>query len=167
MNVLLALEGVLRSATGIPIPAGIAMYRALCQAHRVVLCLDAPLAQAERWLLLEGLSAHDHAIDDSVSWPGMDLRERQIDVQRALGAVDLLVDPHPDRCAKGLQKGVTSLLFLHPQYLRPEFQPGRRRGVRTWSSIEQEIEQQARIQADARLSLADDEEVSTIVDTTA
>lgn len=162
MNVLMSLEGILRSATGIPLGSGIALYRSLAAQHRLVLCLDGPLAGSERWLMMERIDAHDHVIDSSVARAGMDLRDRQVDVERSMGAVDLLIDPDPQRCARGLQKGVTSLLYLHPKYMRPEFQPGQRRGVRTWASIEDEIERQERIRTDARL-LADDES-STIVD---
>lgn len=151
MNVLLALEGVLRSATGIPIHHGMSLYWSLCSQHRVVLCLDGPTPAAERWLMLEGLTAHDHMIDASVARVGMDLRDRQSDVERSMGTVDLLVDPSPERCAKGLQKGITSLLFLHPQYLRPEFRPDSHKPIRAWSQIEAEIEQQALISRDPRL----------------
>lgn len=151
MNVLMALEGVLRSTSGIPIREGISLYRLLCPAHRVVLCLDGPSAEVERWLHLQGLNLHDHIADDRIGLVGMDLRSRQIAVERAMGPVDLLIDPSPDRCSTGLEMGITTLLFLQPRYIRPEFQPKRDRGLRPWAQVSEALEQQRLLEQDPRL----------------
>ena len=147
----MALEGVLRSTSGIPIREGIALYRVLCSAHRVVLCLDGPSGEVERWLHLQGLTLHDHLLDDRVGLVGIDLRNRQIAVERSMGPVDLLIDPSPDRCSTGLQMGITTLLFLQPQYIRPEFQPNREHGVRPWAQVSEALEQQRLLEQDPRL----------------
>lgn len=152
MTVLVALDGVLRTPTGAPIPEGISLYAMLCQGFRVTLCLDGPLSQHERWLLNNGFTMHDDVMDDSLAMAGMDLRDRQVDVARNLGSVEMHVDPSPERVARSFQKGIVSLLFLKPAYLRPEFRPDLAKPLRPWAAIAEEIDAQAELERDKRLA---------------
>ena len=153
MSVLIACEGVLRTPTGAPIPEGIALYAMLCQGYRVVLCLDGPVSEAEHWLISNGFTLHDAVMDHTLAYTGMDLRERHVDVERTKGRVEMLVDPSPERVAMGLRKGITSILFAHPQYARPEFRPDLTRKIRPWESIAAELDAQNEILRDQRLGI--------------
>lgn len=153
MTILIACEGVLRTPVGAPIQEGITLYRAMCAVSRVVLCLDTPLPNVDRWLRDRGLTQHDHAMDSSVGYAGVDLRMRQIDIERVNGNIDLLIEPNPDRAATALQKGVTTLLFLPPKYMRPEFRPDLGRRVKPWAVIAAELEAQKEIERDSRLGI--------------
>lgn len=154
MNILLALEGVLRSTVGAPIHDGLRLYRTLCSEHKVTLALDGPMREAHQWLVVNGCDIHDDALDDFVAIEGTDLRERQIGILRArAGSLDMLIDPSPERVARGMHLGLTSLLFAHPRYARPEFQPNSFTGPRPWSEIAEELDRQAGIASDTRLRI--------------
>lgn len=151
MTVLIACEGVLRNTTGAPIPEGISLYAMLCQGYRVSLCLDSPLREVEHWLRVNGLDRHDHVIDSSVEYAGVDLRDRQIEIERISSRVEMVLDPSPERVASAMRKGIPALLFTHPRYARPEFRPDLTRKIRPWEVIAAEIDAQKEIERDQRL----------------
>lgn len=153
MTVLIACEGVLRNTTGAPIPEGISLYAMLCQGYRVSLCLDGPLREAEHWLRVNGLDRHDHVLDSSVEYAGVDLRDRQMEIERISSRIDMVLDPSPERVASAMRKGIPALLFMHPRYTRPEFRPDLTRKIRPWATIAAEIDAQKEIERDQRLVL--------------
>ena len=129
-----------------------ALYHALCASTRVVVCLDGPRHEAEQWLRNHGLTAHADVIDTSMAFAGTDLRERQLAVERARGGVDMLVEADPERAASALQKGITTMLFLPPNYIRPEFRPDLTRKIKPWATIAAELDAQKEIVRDNRLA---------------
>ena len=54
----------------------------------------------------------------------------------------MVVTADLDLATKLLQEGLDTLVFLHPTYLRPEFRPDGRQGVRSWAAIEAEMDKQ-------------------------
>jgi hypothetical protein len=153
MTVLVALDGVLRNETGGPIYEGILLYRSLCQTYKMILCCDTPIFEAEHWLKIHGLNLHDETLDDSVAIVNTDLRIRQLKLSRKQANIELLVDPDPERVALSMREGVTSLLFCHPKYQRPEFRPESKDSRRSWADIQDEVLRQKGIETDPRLVL--------------
>lgn len=146
MTVLMAVDGVLRQAGGGPLHDGFLLYQALSGDHLLILAVDGPTREADNWLRVHGLQLHSQVIGDEVSYGDDDLRARQIAVVRSKGRLDLLVEPDPDRVAAAVRQGVTSLLFAHPRYSRPEFSPDApKRKRRSWQSIKDELNRQQNI----------------------
>ena len=66
----------------------------------------------------------------------------QVKYVRSQGKVELVVTSDTELAKKLLEIGLDTLLFLHPTYLRPEFRPDGRQGIRSWAAIEEEIDKQ-------------------------
>lgn len=154
MNIVMSLDGVIRSDTGDLIPSGFIVYRGFHSLGRVVLLTELDRTRAEAWCVLHNMSDYDDLIDDSVALdPDEPLRLRQILVAKSRGPVDFYLDADPTWVAKALEMGMTALLFSHPTYARAEFRPDASRGVRPWSELVAErTRQQAMIAADKRLT---------------
>jgi hypothetical protein len=142
---LIAMEGVLSTPHGQPIREGVALYHSLKTTYKLVLACD-ELAehQAEHWLQLEGLRDHVKLMTAEVAIGGNDVRYEQL---RVLGGIQMrptiVVDPSPARCATAVANGDTTLMFCQPSYARPEWRADDRQGVRAWSEIAEEMDQQA------------------------
>lgn len=153
MNIVLSLDGVLRSDTGELIVNGLYAYRGFKVIGRVILLTEMERQKAEVWMMMHNLSDYDDLIDESVSVdPAEVLRFRQMEVARSKGPVDLYVDASPAYVAEALRRGMTSLLFSSPEYARPEFRPDAPKGVRQWDDLVAERNrQQALKTADIRI----------------
>lgn len=154
MNIVLSIDGVLRSDTGELIPDGLILYRSLKTIGRVVLITAEQRRLIEVWLMMHNLSDYDDLIDSSVSVdPDEPVAFRQLSVARSRGTVQMFVGASPALVAEALRRGITSVLFSVPQYARPEFRPDAPRGVRPWDELVAERNrQQALKAADYRLS---------------
>lgn len=157
MNIVLSIDGVLRSAAGELVVDGLFLYRALKNIGRVVLLTEEDRQMIEVWLMQHNLADYDDLIDESVSVdPKEPLRFRQLDVARSKGVVHFYVDANPSYVAEGLRRGMTSILFNSPDYVRPEYQPDSKKSVRPWDEIVAERNrQQALKAADVRLKNKD------------
>lgn len=137
MNVLLALDGVLSSESGEPIRAGVILYYALANAHRVSIITNRKTDDAEQWLQGHGIINYDELIDVSVHLEGEELKKRQFLLARSKAPLEMYVDADPAMCAWAFEiQNVTSLLFSHPGYVRVENRPDAPSKVRKWSDIE-------------------------------
>jgi hypothetical protein len=154
MNIVMSLDGVIRSDTGDLIPSGLIVYRGFHSLGRVVLLTELDRVRAEAWCVLHNLADYDDLIDGSVAIdPEEPLRLRQIHVARSRGTVDFYLDADPVWVAKAFSMGMTALLFSHPSYARPEFRPDAPKGVRPWDELLAErTRQQAMIATDRRLN---------------
>lgn len=153
MNIAMSLDGVIRSDTGDLIPNGLIVYRGFHSLGRVILLTELDRTRAEAWCVLHNMSDYDDLIDDSVTVdPHEPLRIRQLHVARSKGPIDFYVDASPRWAAEAFRMGMTSMLFSHPSYARPEFRPDAPKGVRPWDElIAERTRQQAMIAADRRL----------------
>jgi hypothetical protein len=135
------VDGVLRSQTGSPIYQGLALYRMFNEDVRVVLLCD-NYAKTNKWLLEHKINKMDDLIDYNV--PGVldDPELEQVKYCRSHGKVGLIVTADTELAKKLLEIGLDTLLFLHPSYLRPEFRPDGRQGMKSWALIEEEIDKQ-------------------------
>jgi len=137
VNVLLALDGVLSSESGEPIRAGVILYYALANAHRVSIITSRKTDDAEQWLQGHGIINYDELIDVGAHLEGEDLKKRQFLLARSKAPLEMYVDADPAMCAWVFEKqNVTSLLFSHPGYTKVENRPDAPSKVRKWSDIE-------------------------------
>ena len=140
MNILLNLDGVLSSESGEPIRAGVILYYALSNAHRVSIMTSRKTEDAEQWLQGHGIINYDELFDIGSHLEGEDLRKRQFLLARSKAPLEMYVDSDPSMCAWAFEvQNVTSLLFSHPGYVKVENRPDAPSKVRKWSDIEASI----------------------------
>ena len=135
------VDDVLRSSTGSPIYQGLALYRMFNEDVRVILLTD-DRDKTHRWLLEHRINTFDDLVDRNV--PGIlnDPDLEQVKYCRSQGKVELVVTGNVELAKRLLEIGLDTLLFLHPTYLRPEFRPDGRQGMKAWADIEEEIDKQ-------------------------
>jgi len=133
---LVALEGVLKTETGDPIPEGIKLYRILAEHYRVVITSDMSWQKTDHWLRSNLIVGYGEIYDDRYFYEGQDLRSRHLAIARAAGRVDLFIDVDADRCAEAAAMGITTLLFAHPKFIRAS------REIRSWDVLADEVERQ-------------------------
>ena len=137
MNILVSLDGVLSSESGEPIRAGVILYYALSNAHRVSIITSRKTDDAEQWLQSHGIINYDELIDIGAHLEGEDLKKRQFLLARSKAPLEMYVDSDPAMCAWAFEtQNVTSLLFSHPGYVKVENRPDAPSKVRKWSDIE-------------------------------
>ena len=141
MAIVMFVDGVLRSESGSPIYQGLALYRMFNEDVRVILLTD-EREKTNRWLLEHKINKFDDLIDRNVPGVLEDPDIEQVKYVRSQGKVELVVTPDTELAKKLLEIGLDPLLFLHPTYLRPEFRPDGRQGIRSWAAIEEEIDKQ-------------------------
>jgi len=140
-----ALDGVLRTEVGDPIAEGVKLYRILAENYRVIIASDHSPELTEHWLRTNLIVGYGDIYDNRYFFEGQDLRSRQLAIAQAQGRVDLFVDPDADRCAYALSKGVPTMLFAAPKFVR------RSRDVRPWQDLADEVERQRQALMDAQL----------------
>jgi hypothetical protein len=153
MNIVMSLDGVIRADNGDLIPPGLILYRGFHSLGRVILLTELDRVRAEAWCVLHNLADYDELIDQTVVIdPDEPLRLRQLHVARSRAPIDFYLDSDPTWVAKAFEMGITSVLFSHPSYARPEFRPDAPKGIRPWDELVAErTRQQAMIAADKRL----------------
>lgn len=152
MNTVLSLDSVLRSDTGELILNGIPVYRAFKAVGRITVLSSMDAKTTEVWCMVHKLNNYDDIIDNSVVIdPAEPLKFRQLSVARTKGTVDMFIDGDPGVVAEAMRRGIPSLLFSSPAYVRPEFRPDAGKGVRPWDELMAERNrQQAMIAVDER-----------------
>lgn len=141
MAILVFIDGVLRNSANAPIPDGLKLYRTLKEQNRVlVLCKDKE--KDDHWLRQHRFNNIDDLIDLDIPALGDDPEFRQVEWVRSQGPVDYVVTSDPVLTNKLLQVGVTTLVFMNPIYIKEEFRPDSRKGVRSWQEIADEIARQ-------------------------
>lgn len=142
-NMALPIEGVLRSHNGSPIYQGIALYKLLSENNKVFLLSNNKNID-ERWLREQKLRGYDDMIGPDVPQVNEGVLYAQVLYARSasVGAFELAVIPDPEVASKLLAVGITTLLFLHPFYIKEEFRPDSRKGIQSWSEIVAELEKQ-------------------------
>jgi len=153
MHILVDIDGVLRSRNDEPISAGIQMVGALSSWNQLTFMTSTSAADTQQWLDVNKVVEYDRLVDSSAGLVGEDLAQRQINVSRSRGAIDLFITNDPNRWAYAFGEGLPSIMFGVPSYTRPEFRPDAPKKMRAWDEIEKSIEEQ-NIQRtkDARLS---------------
>ncbi len=142
---LVALEGVLKTETGDPIPEGVMLFRILAEHFRVIITSDLGIRETDHWLRSNLIVGYGDIYDARYFFEGQDLRERQISIAKSQGRVDLFVDVDADRCAYALSQGIPVMMFASPRFVRTS------RQVRPWEDLSKEVERQRQALLDANL----------------
>jgi len=138
---LMFVDGVLRSHTGGPIYQGLGLYKLLNENNKVIL-LCADKKKDDVWLKQHKINKLDDLIGTDI--PGMtDFPTwRQVEYVRSQGPVEMVICSDPVLGKRLLEAGITTLMFLQPSYIKEDFRPDSRQGVKSWSDIVNEIVKQ-------------------------
>jgi len=148
VSIIIVVDGVMRKTKDqSPILEGVALYKSLNENYRVLL-VATHRERTDIWMKTNNLAKK---IDDIVEIEHDEFR--QIDSLRSRGKIDFVVTDNTDLTKRLLEVGIPVLAFLNPRYVRPEFRPDGRAGVRSWDSITEELDkQQGLYEEDQRLS---------------
>jgi len=136
MSAIIALEGVLKTETGDPIPEGIKLFRILSEFYRVVISSDMDTAKTEHWLRSNMIVGYGELYDSSLFFVGKELRSRHIEVAKSKGRVELFIDSDSDFCAEALSMGIPTIMFASPRFVRTT------RNVKPWEDLQAEVDRQ-------------------------
>jgi len=152
MRILVEIDGVLKDREDGVISTGVLMYGPLTAYNQIVLMTEMTEAEAKRWLDVNKIVDYDLLIDKSVHLETENLQERQIQVARSRGNIDLFITSNPKLWVYAFDLGIPSLMFGVPQYLRAEFRPDAPKKIRSWDQVQDAIEKQNILKTtDARL----------------
>lgn len=137
----------MRSETRVPIFEGVSLYKSLNVNGTVMLACD-DQEEAARWCKEHKLTDLDGFISNKTvgEYENKDLLKVQH--QQAAGPVHLVITADVDLAKQLLEKGVKTLLFLHPIYLNAKFRPDGRTGVRSWGDLVGELDRQVDLMKD-------------------
>ena len=136
MSAIIALEGVLKTETGDPIPEGIKLFRILSEFYRIIISSDMDVKHSEHWLKSHMIVGYGELYDSSLFFEGQDLRLRHLDVAKAKGKLELFIDSDADYCAAALAIGVPTIMFASPRFVRTL------RNVKPWEDLQLEVNRQ-------------------------
>ena len=157
MHILVELDGVLKDKNDGLISTGMLMYSTLTAYNRMTVLSNESEAATMRWMAVNKIVDVDNVIDDTVELEGEDLVERQINVARSRGNIDLFITSNPKNWVYAFNLGIPSVMFAVPAYLRPEFRPDAPKRVRSWDEIQVAIDKQNESKVnDLRLTRTDD-----------
>lgn len=157
MHILVELDGVLKDKNDGLISTGMLMYSTLTAYNRMTVLSNESEAATMRWMAVNKIVDVDNVIDDTVDLEGEDLIERQINVARSRGNIDLFITSNPKNWVYAFNLGIPSVMFAVPAYLRPEFRPDAPKRVRSWDEIQVAIDKQNESKVnDLRLTRTDD-----------
>jgi hypothetical protein len=146
------MDGVLRGNNEAPIAPGIIMVGTLSSWNQITFMGSVTQAEMQYWLDVNKIVDFDRLIDSSVALEGEDLSERQVNVARAKGPIDLFITNNPKLWAYAFNMGIPSVMFAVPSYTRVEFRPDAPKRIRSWDNIEESINKQNELRTkDARL----------------
>ena len=141
MAVLMFLDGVMRNQQGAPIPNGVLLYHTLKEKNKILLLVD-DKDKADTWLRQHKINKLDDLIDFNIPMPGEFPEFRQVEYVRSQGPVDYVITSDPELIKKLLEIGVTVLGFMNPIYIREEFRPDSKVGIKKWADIVDELARQ-------------------------
>ena len=142
MQILVDVDGVLKGRAEEPISTGILMVSTLSAYNRLIFMTDTTEDELIRWLEINKIVDHDVIIDNKHRLVEENLKERQINIARSRGPVDLFITNDPSLWAFAFNLGIPSMMFGVPSYTRVEFRPDAPRKVRAWNDIERAIDEE-------------------------
>lgn len=153
MQIIVEIDGVLKTGDDTPIPTGVLMVGTLTVYNRMIFLSSGSSAETERWMNQNKVVDFDLVLDNSVGLEGEDLVERQLNVARSRGAIDLFITANPAHWVYAFNHGIPAVMFGVPAYQRVEFRPDAPKRVRAWDQVVDAINKQNEIRTkDARLS---------------
>jgi hypothetical protein len=145
MSAIIALEGVLKTETGDPIPEGIKLFRILSEFYRIIISSDMDVKHSEHWLKSHMVVGYGELYDSSLFFEGQDLRLRHLDIAKAKGKLELFIDSDADYCAAALAVGIPTIMFASPRFVRTV------RNIKPWEELQLEVNRQKDALLDAHL----------------
>jgi len=136
MSAIIAVEGVLKTETGDPIPEGIKLFRILSEFYRVILSSDMDTAKTEHWLRSHMIVGYGEIYDTSTFFVGQETRLRHLEVAKSKGKIELFIDSDSDFCAEALSMGIPTIMFASPRFVRTI------RNVKPWEDLQVEVDRQ-------------------------
>ena len=152
MSVLVFVDGVIRKERDLSIILdGAAIYKSFNENYRVIL-MTTDKEKTSTWLKTNNLSKNMDDLWEIEDSPLGESDLRAIEAIRSKGKIDFVVTSDLELAKKLIEVGILVMLFLHPQYIRPEFRPDGRSGMKSWGAINEELDiQQGLYDEDARL----------------
>ncbi|CAB4174852.1 hypothetical protein UFOVP965_86 [uncultured Caudovirales phage] len=138
MVFLMFIEGVLRTSSHTPIYQGLGLYRLLADNNRVVL-LSENKDRDDVWLRQHKINKIDDLIGRDIPFITDNPELRQVEYCRSQGPVEAVITSNPVLVKELLEIGITTIAFLHPSYIKEEFRPDSRKGMKPWADITAEI----------------------------
>jgi hypothetical protein len=145
MSAIIAIEGVLMTEVGDPIPEGIKLFRILSEVYRVVLSSDMDPDKTEHWLRSHLIFGYGDIYDNSKFFVGQELRLRHLDIAKSQGKVELFIDSDADFCAAALSMNIPTIMFASPRFVRTN------RSVKPWEDLQKEVDLQREALLEAHL----------------
>lgn len=140
-----------------PRAVGTLLYHALGPRSKLVVIDDTALPdRVDYWLAQHGFRDHLQVLRNLRADEPLEGRARLVSQARQLGSVEFAVEFSPEKAARMLHLGVTTLLLSVPQYTLPEFRPDA--GVRAgapWATLIGERDAQDQLRAEDRRVTAD------------
>jgi hypothetical protein len=153
MNIVVDLDGVLKSDKDQPIREGVILVGSLSSWNKITYLSSMSTEETKYWLDINKIVDFDRIIDKTVGLVDESLGKRQFNYARSLGLVEMYVTNDPSMWAFAFDQGIPAVMFGVPSYTRPEFRPDAPKRVRAWTDIEEAIEKQNALRTqDARLS---------------
>jgi hypothetical protein len=153
MQIIVELDGVLRNQEHQVISTGVLMYGTLTVYNRMTLLSPDSKEATELWLNQNKIVDFDLILDSSVHLEGEDLVERQLNVARARGPIELFITSNPEHWVYAFNQGIPSVMFGVPAYQRVEFRPDAPKRVRSWDQVVEAVTKQNELRTkDVRLS---------------
>lgn len=137
----------MRSETRVPIFEGISLYKSLNVNGTVMIACD-DQDEAMRWCKENKLTEFDGFISNKTvgEYENKDLLKVQH--QLAAGPLHLVITADLELAKTLLEKGIKTLLFLHPIYLNAKFRPDGREGRKSWAAVVEELDRQIDLMKD-------------------
>ena len=153
MSVLMFVDGVIRKERDLSIILdGAAIYKSFNENYRVIL-MTTDKEKTSVWLKTNNLSKNMDDLWEIEDNPLGDSELRAIETIRSKGKIDFVVTNDLELAKRLIEVGIIVMLFVHPQYIRPEFRPDGRSGIKSWAAITEELDiQQGLYDEDARLA---------------
>lgn len=152
ITILVQIEGVLAETKhdnfveNGPIKEGLLLCHALRSTAQMSFYTENGEERARYWLqregIREGLKVYPNVtgVEDLITKARFDGHDMQ-----------LIVTADPEHARQAFNAGLQSLLFIHPAYGRPEWQPGHEDEIRPWDQmVEEVVEKRLQLAADDR-----------------
>lgn len=156
MKIVVELDGVLRTRNDAVIPTGVILYQTLTAYNQMIIISSSTKEETERWLNINKIVDFDLIIDSKHHLEGENLTQRQINVARSRGGVELFITADPSAWVYAFEQGIPGCMFGVPAYQRVEFRPDAPKRMRSWDSIVEAVEKQNELRTkDVRLLRTD------------
>lgn len=138
-NIAMVVEGILKPYNADhALPAGIRLFHALAETHRVVLIVDSDKKkETEFWLQMNGVVRHAGIIYNEPGNPEdkADRREWQIKQIKQQGHFNYIIESDPSVVERMLKIGVPTFFYVHPEYAIDDHRPGTKQELTSWDSL--------------------------------